>query len=65
LQFLVDLVNTVRKAPRGISIMYWAPERDVWNSDGTPGPSVFMLDKLTTLTKRPDSKAPAAVHPAK
>jgi arabinogalactan endo-1,4-beta-galactosidase len=63
LQFLVDLMNTVRKAPRGIGIMYWAPERDVWNSDGTPGPPVFVLDKLTTLTKRPESKAPAAVHP--
>jgi arabinogalactan endo-1,4-beta-galactosidase len=62
LQFLVDLTNTVLKAPRGISIMYFAPERDLWTPDGTPAPSVFMLDQLTTLTKRPDSKAPAAVN---
>jgi arabinogalactan endo-1,4-beta-galactosidase len=63
LQFLVDLVNTVRKAPRGISVMYWAPERDVWNTDGTPAPSVFTLDKLTALGKGPDSHMPAAVKP--
>jgi hypothetical protein len=63
LQFLVDLTNTVRKAPRGISIMYFAPERFLWNPDGTPQPSVFMLDQLETLTKRPESKAPAAVNP--
>jgi hypothetical protein len=41
LQFLVDLVNTMRIAPRGLGVNYWAPERDVWNSDGTPGPSSF------------------------
>jgi arabinogalactan endo-1,4-beta-galactosidase len=63
LQFMVDLVNTVRKAPRGISVMYWAPERDVWNADGTPAPSVFTLDKLTALGKGPDSHLPAAVKP--
>ena len=63
LQFMVDLVNTVRKAPRGISVMYWAPERDVWNADGAPGPSVFTLDKLTALGKGPDSHLPAAVKP--
>jgi arabinogalactan endo-1,4-beta-galactosidase len=61
LQFLVDLMNTVRQAPRGIGIMYWAPERDAWNADGSPGPSVFLLDNLTTLAKSPDSHAPAAL----
>jgi arabinogalactan endo-1,4-beta-galactosidase len=64
LQFLVDLTNTVRKAPRGIGIMYWAPERDLWNADGTPGPGVFVLDNLNVLMKRPESHAPAAVNPS-
>jgi len=63
LQFLVDLVNTVRESPRGISVMYWAPERDVWNADSTPGPAVFTLDKLTTLDKGPESHAPAGINP--
>ena len=63
LQFMVDLVNTVQKAPRGLGVMYWAPERDLWNDDGSPGPAVFTLDNLTTLAKRPDSNAPTAVNP--
>lgn len=58
LQFMVDLVNTVRKAPRGLGVMYWAPEWDLWNADGSPGPAVFVMDKLTTLTNRPASHAP-------
>ena len=63
LQFMVDLVNTVKKAPHGLGVMYWAPERDLWNDDGSPGPSVFTLDNLTTLAKRPDSHVPTAVNP--
>jgi len=63
LQFMADLVNTVQKAPHGLGVMYWAPERDLWNDDGTPGPAVFTLDNLTILTKRPDSHAPTAVNP--
>jgi arabinogalactan endo-1,4-beta-galactosidase len=62
LQFMVDLVNTVKKAPHGLGVMYWAPERDVWNDDGTPGPAVFTLDHLN-LIQRPDSHAPTAVNP--
>lgn len=46
LQFMVDLVNTVQAAPRGLGVMYWAPEWDLWNADGTPGPAVFTLDHL-------------------
>jgi len=61
LQFLVDLINTVQGGPRGISVMYWAPERDVWDADGTPGPSVFLLDKLASLTRSPESHLPAGV----
>ena len=63
LQFMVDLVNTVKKAPRGLGVMYWAPEFDVWNADGSPGPAVFTLDHLTDLVARPASHAPAEVHP--
>ena len=63
LQFMADLVNTVKQAPRGVSVMYWAPERDLWNEDGSPGPVVSVLDHLTTLTNRPASHAPTAVSP--
>ncbi|MGA2382627.1 MAG: glycosyl hydrolase 53 family protein [Gemmatimonadales bacterium] len=62
LQFMVDLVNTVKKAPGGIGAMYWEPEWEVWNQDGSPGPAVFVLDSLN-LTARPASHLPAAVHP--
>lgn len=53
LAFMVDLVNTVRHAPRGLGVMYWAPEYDLWNADGTPGPAVFTLDHLTDSTASP------------
>lgn len=62
LQFMVDLVNTVQQAG-GLGVMYWAPEFGLWNADGSPGPAVFTLDSLETLTARPASHAPAAVHP--
>jgi arabinogalactan endo-1,4-beta-galactosidase len=61
LQYMVDIVNTVRKAPHGLGVMYWAPEWDVWNADGSPGPAVSVLEDLTILTNRPASHAPAAV----
>ncbi len=48
LRFMVDLVHTVKRAPRGLGVMYWAPEWDLWNRDGTPGPAVFVLDSLHT-----------------
>jgi len=63
LQFMVDLVNTVQKAPHGLGVMYWAPERDLWNEDGSPGPAVFTQDNLTTLTKHPESHAPTVINP--
>ncbi|MGD0368476.1 MAG: glycosyl hydrolase 53 family protein [Acidobacteriaceae bacterium] len=63
LQFMVDLVNTVRKAPRGLGVLYWAPEHDLWNADGSPAPAVFTLDNLTTLATGPASHAPAAATP--
>ena len=62
LQFMVDLVNTVKKAPRGIGVMYWAPEFEIWNGDGTPQPAVFTLEHLD-LTAGPASHAPREVQP--
>ncbi|SPE50008.1 Glycosyl hydrolase 53 domain protein [Verrucomicrobia bacterium] len=63
LQFMADLINTVKASPRGLCVMYWAPERDIWNQDGSPGPAVSVLDQLTTLTNRPVSHLPSAVNP--
>jgi arabinogalactan endo-1,4-beta-galactosidase len=63
LQFMADLVNTVKQAPRGTAVMYWQPEWDLWNEDGSPGPAVSVLDQLQTLTQRPASQTPAEVHP--
>ena len=62
LQFMVDLVNTVRAAPEGLGVMYWAPEWDAWNADGTPGPVVFTLDHLEDMGSGPGSHAPAAIR---
>jgi arabinogalactan endo-1,4-beta-galactosidase len=53
LQYMAELVNTVKQAPRGLAVMYWAPERDLWNEDGSPGPAVSVLDHLTNLANRP------------
>jgi arabinogalactan endo-1,4-beta-galactosidase len=63
LQFMVDLVNTVKKTPGGLGVIYWAPEYDLWNSDGTPAPAVFTLDNLAPLATGSDSHAPAAIDP--
>ena len=62
LQFMVDLINTVKSVPRGLGVMYWAPERDVWNADGSPGPAVSVMDSLTTLRQSPASHASAEVN---
>jgi len=61
LQFMADIVATVMRSPRGIGVLYWAPERGVWNDDGSPGPAVFVLDSLASLTRRPASHVPSAV----
>jgi hypothetical protein len=55
--------STVRAAPRGIGVHYWAPEFGLSNQDGSPGPAVYTMDHLQDLTARPASQAPAAVHP--
>ena len=66
LQFMVDLVNTVKRAG-GSGVFYWAPEggrgNGLWNADGTPGPAVFVLDNLAKLKDAPGSHLPPA--PAK
>ena len=46
LQFMMDVVSTVRRAPRGIGVQYWAPEFGLWNEDGSPGPAVFTMERL-------------------
>lgn len=61
LQYMADIVNLVKKAPRGLGIMYWAPEWEAWNDDGSPGPVVSVLDHLAELSGGPGSHAPAAV----
>jgi arabinogalactan endo-1,4-beta-galactosidase len=63
IQFMADLINTIKAAPNGLGAMYWAPEFGVWNPDGSPGPTVFVLDSLNALRARPASHAPAAVNP--
>ena len=63
LQFMVDMVNIVRNGPHGAGVFYWAPERAIWNTDGSPGPAVFTVDNLTKLTKRPESHTPGKVKP--
>jgi arabinogalactan endo-1,4-beta-galactosidase len=63
LQFMVDLVNTVKRAG-GTGVFYWAPEgsrgNGMWNADGSPAPSVFVLDNLTKLMSGPASRLPPA-----
>lgn len=63
LQFMVDLVNTVRRLPYGLGVFYWAPEgrgrgNALWNSDGSPAPAVFVLDNLDKLMNDPNSHLP-------
>jgi arabinogalactan endo-1,4-beta-galactosidase len=63
LQFMVDLVNTVRRMPYGLGVFYWGPEgrgrgNGLWNSDGSPAPAIFVLDNLTKLMNSPDSHLP-------
>jgi arabinogalactan endo-1,4-beta-galactosidase len=60
---MTDIINTVKKAPNGIGVLYWAPEWGLWKNDGNPGPTVFVLDSLDRLTKRPQSHIPSAVNP--
>jgi arabinogalactan endo-1,4-beta-galactosidase len=66
LQFMVDLVNTVKQAG-GTGVFYWGPEgsrgNGMWNADGSPAPSVFVLDNLEKLRSSPGSHLPPAPTP--
>jgi len=67
LQFMTDLVNTVQRAG-GSGVFYWAPEgfgrgNGMWNPDGSPAPSIFVLDNLKILTTQPASRLPDAPAP--
>lgn len=44
-QFMREIVSLVRAARNGLGVMYWAPEREAWNADGTPGPVVYVLER--------------------
>jgi arabinogalactan endo-1,4-beta-galactosidase len=59
LQFMADLINTVKRAPGGLGVFYWAPERALWNADGSPAPAISVLDHLS-LTNPPQSHLPPA-----
>jgi arabinogalactan endo-1,4-beta-galactosidase len=63
LQYMADIVTLVKQAPRGLGVMYWAPEREAWNEDGTPGPVVSVLDQLARLSGTPGSHSPKAAPP--
>jgi arabinogalactan endo-1,4-beta-galactosidase len=66
LQFMADLINTVKRVG-GTGVFYWAPEgsrgNGMWNTDGSPAPSVLVLDQLTKLMDSPASRLPAAPTP--
>jgi arabinogalactan endo-1,4-beta-galactosidase len=61
LQYMVDLVNVVQRNG-GMGVFVWAPEgsggNGMWNRDGSPAPSIFVLDHLKSLTTRPASRVP-------
>lgn len=63
LQYLADVITTVQRAPRGVAVMYWQPEWDLWNEDGSPGPAVSVLEKLPSLAHGPDSHVPPPPAP--
>jgi arabinogalactan endo-1,4-beta-galactosidase len=67
-QFMADVINTVRRVPGGLGVYYWAPEgrslgagNSIWRADGSPGPSVSVLDDLSKLTARPASHQPSGL----
>jgi arabinogalactan endo-1,4-beta-galactosidase len=67
LQFLADVINTVRRIKGGLGVYYWAPEgrslgagNSIWMPDGSPGPSVSVLANLSKLADRPASHVPVS-----
>ena len=59
LQYMADIIHLVMKAPRGLGVLYWAPEWEAWNRDGSPGPVVSVMERLSVLEKSPYSHLPA------
>ena len=62
LQFMADVITTVKSVPGGMGVYYWAPEgralgagNSLWNSDGSPAPAVSVLADLSRLSERPAS----------
>jgi arabinogalactan endo-1,4-beta-galactosidase len=62
LQFMVDLINTVKRSGSGMGVFYWAPEgrrgNGMWTADGSPAPSIFVLDNLEKLRGAAGSHLP-------
>jgi arabinogalactan endo-1,4-beta-galactosidase len=66
LQYMADVINTVQRN-KGIGVFYWGPEGargdGMWNADGSPAPSIFVMDHLRDLVTRPPSRMPRAPQP--
>jgi arabinogalactan endo-1,4-beta-galactosidase len=66
LQYMADVITTVKRN-NGLGVFYWGPEgqwRDgMWNADGTPAPSIFVLDHLDELKANPASRVPRVERP--
>jgi arabinogalactan endo-1,4-beta-galactosidase len=63
---MADVINTVQRN-KGIGVFYWGPEGargdGMWNADGSPAPSIFVMDHLRDLVTRPPSRMPPAPQP--
>ena len=66
LQYMADVINTVKRN-KGIGVFYWGPEGTrgdgMWNADGSPAPSIFVMDHLKDLATSPLSRMPGAPQP--
>ena len=60
LRFMVDLATR----SGGPAVYYWAPAgsraNGMWNADGSPAPSIFVLDNLLKLMNSPANRLPPA-----
>ena len=66
LQFMADVINTVKRNG-GLGVFYWGPEGTsgdgMWNADGSPAPSIFVMEHWRELTTQPLSRMPRAPRP--
>jgi len=66
LQYMADVINTVKRN-KGLGVFYWGPEGargdGMWNADGSPAPSIFVMDHLKDLSTSPLSRMPGAPQP--